>query len=161
LLETLHLSRSSLYDTFGNKRTLFLGALKLYSEGVISRMARTLNESPSPMAGIQTLFDEMSVAVGTKTGAMGCFMVNSVAELAPYDPDVTQIAAAYSNAVQRLLTEALTRAASQGTVTRKQTPEQLAAYVFNAMQGIRILIKSGASRKQVQAISAITLSGLQ
>ena len=35
LTETLHLSRSSLYDTFGDKRTLFLEALKFYSERVI------------------------------------------------------------------------------------------------------------------------------
>ncbi len=140
---------------------MFLEALKLYSEGVISRVARTLNESPSPMAGIQTLFDEMTAGVGSKAGAMGCFMVNSVAELAPYDSDVTEIAAAYSDALQRLLTEALTPAAVPGTVTRKQTPEQLAAYVFNAMQGIRILIKSGATREQVQAISAITLNSVQ
>ena len=46
LIETLHLSRSSLYDTFGDKRTLFIEALKLYSERVISSTARTLNESP-------------------------------------------------------------------------------------------------------------------
>ena len=44
LIATLQLSRSSLYDTFGDKRTLFLEALKLYSERVISGTARTLNE---------------------------------------------------------------------------------------------------------------------
>jgi len=160
-VETLHLSRSSLYNTFGDKRTLFLEALNLYSQQVISRTARTLDRSPSPMAGIQTLFDELTAEAGSETGAMGCFMVNSVAELVPYDPDVTDIAVAYSDALQRLLTEALTQGALQGAVTRKQTPKQLAAYVFNAMQGIRILIKSGATRKQVQAISAITLNSLK
>ncbi len=161
LVETLHLSRSSLYATFGDKRTLFLEALRLYSAQVISRTARTLSTAPSPPAGIQTLFEELTAGVGTETGAMGCFMVNSVAELVPYDPDVTDIATAYGTEMQRLLTEALTQGALQGTVTRQQTPKQLAAYVFNALQGIRILIKSGATRKQIQAISAITLRGLQ
>lgn len=161
LVETLHLSRSSLYNTFGDKRTLFLEALKLYSDQVISRTTRTLNKAPSPTAGIQTLFDELTAEVGSETGAMGCFMVNSIAELVPYDPEVTDIAAAYSDALQRLLTEALTQGALQGTVTRKQTPRQLAGFVFNAMQGIRILIKSGATRTQVLAISAITLKSLQ
>jgi len=46
-------------------------------------------------------------------------------------------------------------------VTKKQTPEQLAAYVFNMIQGIRILIKSGVTREQVQAISDMTLNSLQ
>jgi TetR/AcrR family transcriptional regulator, transcriptional repressor for nem operon len=160
-VETLRLSRSSLYNTFGDKRTLFLDALTLYSEQVMSRTARTLKEAPSPTAGIQMLFDQLTAGVGTETGAMGCFMVNSVAELVPYDPDVTGIAAAYDKELQQLLTEALTQGALQGTVTRKQPPEQLAAYVFNALQGIRILIKSGATRKQVEAITAITLKNLR
>ena len=160
LVETLHMSRSSLYDTFGDKRTLFLEALKLYSRAVISRMSQALDESPSAIAGIQTIFDGFIADVGSDAGAMGCFMVNSVAELAPYDADVTEIAAAYTETMQRLLAEKLAHTASQNIVTTKQTPEQLAAYVFNMIQGLRILIKSGATREQVQAISAITLQSL-
>ena len=161
LIETLHLSRSSLYDTFGDKRILFIEALKLYSERVISSTARTLNESPSPIAGIQKVFDDLVAGAGSETGALGCFMVNSVAELVPYDPDVTKIATMYADALQRLFTTLLTQARSQDMLTKKQTPEQLSAYVFNMIQGIRILIKSGATREQVQAISAITLQSLQ
>ena len=157
LVEALHLSRSSLYDTFGDKRTLFLDALKLYSKGVLSRVEHALKESPSGVDGIRTLLNELTASVGSESGAMGCFMVNSVAELAPYDTDVTEIAAAYTTTFQRLLTDAL----KQDTVTRKQTAEQLAAYVFNVIQGMRILIKSGATREQMQAVSAITLNSLQ
>jgi TetR/AcrR family transcriptional regulator, transcriptional repressor for nem operon len=161
LVEALNLSRSSLYDTFGDKRTLFLEALKLYSRGVIHRVVRTLDDAPSAVAAIQTVFDELTAGVGSESGMMGCFMVNSVAELVPYDPDVTEITADYAATFQRLLTEALTQAALEGSVTTKQTPQQLAAYVFNTVQGMRILIKSGASREQVQAVSAITLQSLQ
>ena len=157
LVEALHLSRSSLYDTFGDKRTLFLDALKLYSKSVIGRVERTLNESSSLLAALRTIFDEMAAGVGTESGAMGCFMVNSVAELVPYDSDVSEIAAAYSESFQRLLAEAL----AQDSAPRQQTAEQLAAYVFNVIQGMRILVKSGATREQIQAIGAITLNSLQ
>jgi TetR/AcrR family transcriptional regulator, transcriptional repressor for nem operon len=156
LVEALQLSRSSLYDTFGDKRTLFLEALTLYSERVIGGIKQTLNEAPSAKVGIRTVFDQLAEGVGSPSGAMGCFMVNSVAELVPYDRDVTEIATTYSTTVQRLLTEAL----RQGKAKRKQTPEQLAAYVFNTLQGIRILIKAGATREQVEAISALTLDSL-
>jgi TetR/AcrR family transcriptional regulator, transcriptional repressor for nem operon len=161
LTETLHLSRSSLYDTFGDKRRLFLEALKFYSERVLDATARTLNESPSPIDGIQKVFDDIIASVGSETGALGCFMVNSVAELVPYDPDVTKIATTYSESIQELFVVALMQAKSQDMLTEKQTPQQLAAYVFNMLQGIRILIKSGATKKQVQAISAMTLQSLQ
>ena len=65
------------------------------------------------MAGIRALFDELVVEAGGATGAMGCFMVNSVAELVPYDADVTEIAVMYGDSLQRLLTAALIQAASR------------------------------------------------
>jgi len=161
LTGTLNLSRSSVYDTFGDKRSLFLEALKFYSERVLDATARTLNEAPSPIDGIQKVFDDLIAGVGSEKGALGCFMVNSVAELVPYDPDVTEIATTYSESIQKLFVAALTQAKSQHMLTEKQTPQQLAAYVFNMVQGIRILIKSGTSKKQIQAISAMTLQSLQ
>src|SRR6185369_11899667 len=93
LTGTLNLSRSSLYATFGDKRTLFLESLRFYSGRVLDATARMLNESPSPIVGIQKVFDDLIASTGSETGALGCFMVNSVAELVPYDPDVTEIAA--------------------------------------------------------------------
>jgi TetR/AcrR family transcriptional repressor of nem operon len=157
LVDALHLSRSSLYDTFGDKRKLFLDALNLYTNRVLERLAGVLKNSPSPMAGIRVLFDDLSASAGSESGAMGCFVVNSVAELVPYDPDVTAITTTYATTFQKLLTEAL----SQDQVTRTQTSEQLAAYLFNTVQGLRILIKSGAKREQIQAIIAIVLNSLQ
>ena len=158
---TLHLSRSSLYDTFGDKRTLFLEALRLYSERVVARTAQTLQEASSPTLGIQALFDEVAAGVGSDAGAMGCFMVNSVAELVPYDSDVTAIATAYSSAFQHLLADAIVQASAMRMEPGERSAEQLAAYLFSALQGMRIMIKSGASREQIEAVSAITLQSLR
>ena len=160
LVDALHLSRSSLYDTFGDKQTLFLDALKLYSKGVLRRVS-ALSDAPSPIVGINAIFDELAASAESDSGAMGCFMVNAIAELVPYDPDVTAIAAGYNCTFQQLLTEALVRASAAELDHSNQPPEQLAAYLFNAIQGIRVLIKSGASREQIQAISAITLASLK
>ena len=161
LTETLHVSRSSLYDTFGDKRTLFLEALKFYSERVISITEHTLKKSSSPIAGIQAIFDDLIDGIGQERGSLGCFMVNSVAELVPYDPDVTKLAEEFANGLQKLLKTTLIEANVQKIVTKKQTPEQFAAYVYNTIQGMRVLIKVGATREQMQAICDITLKSLQ
>ena len=107
------------------------------------------------------VFDDLMAGMGSDGGALGCFMVNSVAELVPYDPDVTEIATTYSNSIQKLFVTVLIQAKAQDMLTKKQTPKQLAVYVFNMIQGIRILIKSGATREQIQAVSDITLKSLQ
>jgi len=161
LTQTLQLSRSSLYDTFSDKRTLFLEALKFYSDRVLDATAQTLNASTSPLAGIQKVFDDLIADIGRETGALGCFMVNSVAELVPYDAEVTRIATHYSDSLQGLFIAVLTDASSQDLVSKEQTPEQFASYVFNTIQGIRVLIKSGATRRQIQAVTDITLKSLR
>ena len=161
LTETLHLSRSSLYDTFGNKRTLFLEALKYYSERVISDIEQTLTKSHSPITGIQAIFEDLIDGIGQERGSLGCFMVNSITELVPYDPDVTKLATEYADSIQQLLQAVLKEASTQNLVTEKQTSEQLAGYMYNTIQGMRVLIKAGAAREQMQAISDITLKSLQ
>jgi hypothetical protein len=55
----------------------------------------------------------------------------------------------------------LVEASAQKIVTDKQTSEQLAAYVYNTIQGMRVLIKAGATREQMKAIGDITLKSLQ
>ena len=161
LTETLHLSRSSLYDTFGDKRTLFLEALQYYSERVIAGVEQKLTTSPSAITGIQAIFEDLIAGIDQERASLGCFMVNSVAELVPYDPDVTKIATQYADSVQQLLKSALVQARAQKIVTKKQTSEQLADYVYNTIQGMRVLIKAGALREQMQAICDITLKSLQ
>src|SRR5258708_16894608 len=113
------------------------------------------------MADLQTLFDELATAEDSGFGALGCFMVNSVADLAPHEREVAAIAAAYNAAMQRLLAEALTRAARPDRSTNQKPTEQLAAFVFNALQGLRILIKAEATPEEVAAISALALQRLE
>ncbi len=161
LVEALNLSRSSIYGAFTDKRNLFLAALQLYSDAVIAGIQKTLNETEAPLEGIQKVFDNLVAEVGTDKGALGCFMVNSVAELVPYDADVTTIAQTYSEAIEGMLVEVLKRGAAQGNLTTERTPEALAAYLFNTIQGMRVLIKAGATRDQLEAIRDITLHSLQ
>jgi TetR/AcrR family transcriptional repressor of nem operon len=157
----MDLSRSSFYDSFGDKRTLFLKVLALYSARVIQRTAQTLSEDLSPTAALKKVFDDLAAGAESDTGTMGCFMVNSVAELVPYDADVAKLATAYNLEMTGLLSKVLARGVKDKTVTRKQTPQQLAMYLFNTMQGIRILIKAGATRAQVEEISILTLNALK
>jgi TetR/AcrR family transcriptional repressor of nem operon len=163
LVDALGLSRSSLYDTFGDKRNLFLTVLRQYSDQVIGRMRAVMQRSPTPVAAVKMIMADLLASANTAQGAKGCFMVNSVAELAPFDPEVTQIAAEYATAVQSLLAQGFADARSgrsDGEPVPGPTPEQLATYVFNTMQGMRLLIKTGTPREQLQPIVDLTLQSL-
>ena len=48
LLATMEIGRKSLYDTFGNKRALFIRALYRYSHAIVSEIDSGLNNTDRP-----------------------------------------------------------------------------------------------------------------
>src|SRR5215216_453473 len=81
----LDLGRQSLYNTFGDKRELYLKALDRYQRRVSDTMLAALE---APDAGIDALgrWLEASVEALTANAAhAGCFVVNSLVER-PDDP---------------------------------------------------------------------------
>ena len=53
LLDAMGISRQSMYDTFGDKRRLYLEALQRYTADSIGDQIRVLNAAPSPMKGLE------------------------------------------------------------------------------------------------------------
>ena len=81
LLERMEIGRQSLYDTFGNKRDLFLEVMEHYAKTRIREVRGILEGARSPLAGIRTLlkrYEEHS----TCEGSLGCLFVNTMAESA-------------------------------------------------------------------------------
>lgn len=160
LVQALGLSRSSIYDTFGDKRQLFLNALNRYREIIVKRFSNRLDKSDSVAALLNAVFDELIEAADSESGKMGCFMVNSVAELAPYDDDVTKIAYHYNTEMIDLITLAVQKGQQVHEFSAAHDPAPLALFLFNNMQGMRLLIKSRQEKDMLLGIKNVCLAAL-
>src|ERR1700733_15294365 len=77
LTNELGVSRQSLYDTYGDKQTLYLTALKRYLDRGTDFIRRQL-ESPAPVReAFAGLFENLA-AGNCANGSKGCLMVNSM-----------------------------------------------------------------------------------
>jgi TetR/AcrR family transcriptional regulator, transcriptional repressor for nem operon len=157
LTDTIDLSRSSLYDTFGDKHALFIRALDMYRDHMVTRMRRSLGTAPLHEV-VAALFD--TFIDDEKGHERGCFMVNSVAELAPHDEMVTLIATRYSTEIRTLLAEHIRTAQEEGTLRSHFSPEALALFLFNNFQGLRVLLKAVPSSHELRMLRDVTLSVL-
>src|SRR5579863_6774149 len=84
LVDGLGISRSSLYDTYGDKHALFVRALESYRETACNNLSKIISESPTAKAGIQRLLEyTIKELVGDKQ-QKGCFLVNAAVEVAPH-----------------------------------------------------------------------------
>src|SRR5476649_2280057 len=77
LVDGLGISRSSLYDTYTDKHTLFVKALESYQNSGACNIKEIINNSVSAKETIKQL---LGIAIGDLLGDKqhrGCFMVNA------------------------------------------------------------------------------------
>lgn len=95
LLDGMGIGRGSFYDTFGDKRSLFLAALDRFEETRTAWAIETLENSESALAGIEEVFERTIHNLTDHGSRRGCLMANSAVELAPRDAEIEARIARY------------------------------------------------------------------
>ncbi|TDO10581.1 TetR/AcrR family transcriptional regulator [Halomonas ventosae] len=161
LLEAMRLSRSSLYQAFGNKEQLFLEALRRYRESLLARLERRLEAAPSAMGFLEMLFCETAQEAGSERAALGCLIFNSASELGQQDGLPSQHARQSIVAITALFQQAVMRGQAEGDIAPKRNAAALASYLTMGMAGLRTLLKSGATTDQASQAVELLLDGLR
>src|SRR5882757_1883674 len=111
LLAAMRISRQSLYDTFGDKRRLYLEALQRYNADSVSDLIGTMNASPSPLTGLEAALLGFASRPLPQAGS-GCLGVSAICEFGVSDREVTLLGDAAGgnlrSALERLIAEAKT-----------------------------------------------------
>src|SRR5258708_35682505 len=90
LMRAMKISRQSMYDTFGDKRHLYMEAFRRYVAESIDEQIGYLEKSSSPIAGIE----KMLLAFATRTardGIVGCMGVNALCAFGRSDHECTSL----------------------------------------------------------------------
>jgi TetR/AcrR family transcriptional repressor of nem operon len=160
ILNNTGLSRSSLYDTFGDKHTLFLKSLQRYRDRETVAVIRFLDGTEDGARAIRRLFRVTCEAMLHLRQRKGCLMMNSLHELAPHDTEVSAIVHENRRAVEAALTRAIRRGQQQGHISDTHQPRALARYLLNSLWGLTAHLKLGIDKKIAADIVRLTLSVL-
>ena len=132
------LHKGSLYQAFGDKHTLFMNALKHYSDSEFHETAAVLEGLTSPLEIIRTLVNKICYDAG---GEKGCMMINSVVELAPHDPAVKAALQAFGEQRMTAVTEIIAAAQEAGEISVKTEPAKLTRQLMMTMAGGAAMVK--------------------
>lgn len=160
ILDGTGLSRSSLYDTYGDKHTLFLKCLQRYRDTETVAGIRYLDEAPDPAAAIRRLFQGYWEFAKAYREGKGCLMVNTLNEVAPHDPEVAAIVEENRQALEDAYYRAIRRGQTQGKISKTHQPRALARFLINSLWGLTTQIKLGIEKKVADDIAKIVLSVL-
>lgn len=94
LVSCMGINRGSLYATFGDKRGLFIQALRRYDETHRAATVATLRKLESPRQAIMEVFAGAIVAAIDHGSRDSCLLINTALELSPHDEEISEFASA-------------------------------------------------------------------
>jgi len=147
LVERTGVGRRSMYDTFGDKHSLFLRALDRYIGTVEDGFRRLAATSADGRAAVHAMFDML-----LKSDAddyRGCLVVNSATELGPTDDEVDERLRRHLAVGREVLDAQIRRGQQDGSVTDRIDPETLAGVAFNVWLGVRVGVRARIPRSQI------------
>lgn len=161
LVNTLGISRSSLYDTYGDKHSLFVKALKQYRKERIDPVIKGTDGVEDVEAYIRNFFESVKVEALSDSRSKGCFVVNSVVELAPVDSEIAMLANSIMHDTEEALYKVVKKGQDTGIFTTELSARSLARFVFNSLNGLRVTVKFDTSKKMFDDIVNVCLSALR
>ena len=153
------IGRQSLYDTFGDKRQLFLEAFAHYNETLGARTAERCIRPKSAVAGLRAMLMEVAHQTPAER-AKGCFFVNTVAELADRDPEIGSIVRTVTEAGAAMFTAAVQRAQDSKELPATTDARTAGRYLFSSLSGLRLAGKCGTPPAALRAMVDMTLAGI-
>jgi TetR/AcrR family transcriptional repressor of nem operon len=160
-LEThLGLGRQSLYNTFGDKQTLFLKALERYHRAVSEGALAQLNAPGAGLAAIRAFFRASVKSLTAPGPRRACLIANTLLERGSQDPDALLRCNRARADLERGLRRALAQAKTRGEVGQDLDVEATATLLVIQNYGLSVLAKTGATPQELHAAVAVLLAGL-
>jgi AcrR family transcriptional regulator len=162
LMTTMNVGRQSMYDTFGDKRALFLKALERYSQENLGAIAAELRKPGSPLGNIRDALMQFTERKDISP-TDGCMGINALCEFGLEDQEVLRAldGQGIAKVQRRLLLATLKKAREQGEIAHDADTTGLADFFDMTFAGLRIAARSGKSRAALKGIVEIALKAFQ
>jgi TetR/AcrR family transcriptional regulator, transcriptional repressor for nem operon len=161
LVDGLGISRSSLYDTYGDKHTLFVKALESYKNEASGQVGAIANGAGSAKAIIKNLLEFIANGLLDDQNHKGCFMLNAEIEVAPHDEVVNKLVCANDQQVEEAFYMVIKKGQDNGEISDKKDAKALARFTFNTVKGIRVSAKSTTDKAVFNDIINLAVAVLE
>jgi TetR/AcrR family transcriptional repressor of nem operon len=142
--------RTSLYNTFGNKRGLFDAALDVYLTKLFDDIDAALANATGGLDTIHGFLDQLEQ--WHTSGIPGCFMINSMIEFAETDIDITSRGEEYLDKLRSGYHAALSRAQADGELTEQSPLETHADQLLLLTIGLNMAARTAIGTDRLRTL---------
>jgi TetR/AcrR family transcriptional repressor of nem operon len=160
LLKSMSLSKSSLYQTFGNKHELFIRCLEHYQQSMVDKLEEELENSSSVKQFVSEFLEEVIAESNNRSGRKGCFLVNTANELSQRDADIGRVVTDGTSNVAKVFQQAIELGITKKEISAKPPVEHLVGYLMTTISGLRTMIKAGAEQNTLKPVVDLIIKSL-
>lgn len=151
LCATANLSRSSLYNTFGSKRALYLEALLNYIAGKRRARGELLDRDLTGRELTHAIGAAVLDEQWTDPGRRACLALAACIEVGQQDPEITTVLETNAADFDAVLALAIRRGQQDGTIRSDLPAEATARAVHAAFDGLQVRSRVATDRASVEA----------
>ena len=148
----MNIAGASLYNAFGDKRTLYERALNRYLDQTFRERIRRLEPSHPPREAIVAFMQEIIKRSISDKQRRGCLLVNSAIESAPHDANFLEIVGTFLDEVEKFFFRCLSKGQKNGTISTAHSAEDLSKSLLSVLLGIRVLARVRPERKLLEGL---------
>ena len=157
LLKAMGIARQSLYDTFGDKRALYLKAMAHYRDQTNGAMRRMFDQATSIKDGFAKLLYGLA-AETREQHERGCMLLSANLQRDTGDMVIAEFLRDNQNRIEAIFENALLRARNQKELSTKQDPKALARFFVVTIQGMRAMARLHSDRKALEEVAQVALA---
>lgn len=159
LTRAMGIGRQSLYDTFGDKRRLYLEALTRYNTESVAAHLAALRSTTSATDAIEALLLRFA-NTPEPLRARGCMGVNAICEFGQ-DPDVAAAGRPSGELLEAGLARLLETGKANGEVDVSVHPRSAARFIAATLAGLKVQAKAGVPAEALREIAAFAVDSLK
>jgi TetR/AcrR family transcriptional repressor of nem operon len=142
--DAMGLGAASLYNAFGDKRTLFERCLDRYLDANMRARIVRLEATLSPRRAIEALLAE--IVERSMHDRLGCMLVNSALEIAPHDAAIAEVVAARLGELESFFRRCVIAGQRDGSINVERDASDLARLLLTTVIGLRVLARGRPDR---------------
>lgn len=159
LLQVMGISRSSLYDTFSDKQTLYIAALEHYKKVSFNRQV-ILERASSVRAGIQQFFEQHITSAYDTSLPGGCFVTNAATTLESRDEKINEMIKTSFLNLEQAFCELLEKGRQSGELDKTTDVKAWSYLLLNLHQSINIMAKADQDQQRAKEMISFVIAAI-
>lgn len=154
--DAMGLGAASLYNAFGDKRTLFTQCLDRYLDANMRARIARLEKTLPPRQAIETFLTE--IVERSLESRLGCLLANAALEVAPHDREIADVVAERMGELEAFFRRCIVAGQQDGSISPDADAAGVARLLLTTVMGLRVLARGYPKQAVLEGAARQALS---